>query len=56
MPVMYPKFSIKSFIDLYQVKIALRIKILVTDGITSIGYIAIRLIEAYEVTKEVLKS
>jgi len=51
-----PKFGIKSFADLRRLKPAIRIATSVDDGTNYIGYVAMRLMEAHGITKEVLES
>ena len=51
-----PKFGINSFADLHRVKPALRIATSIDDGTNFIGYVAMRLMEAHGITKEVLES
>jgi TRAP-type uncharacterized transport system substrate-binding protein len=56
MLAIHPRFGIKSFADLRQVKPALRIATSMDDGTNFIGYVAMRLMEAHGITKEVLES
>tara|TARA_R110002060_G_scaffold14219_8_gene19937 strand:+ start:293 stop:1291 length:999 start_codon:yes stop_codon:yes gene_type:complete len=52
----HPRFGVKSFADLHRVKPALRIATSAHDGTNFIGYVAMRILEAHGITKEVLES
>ncbi|PMD40296.1 hypothetical protein L207DRAFT_511813 [Hyaloscypha variabilis F] len=56
MLAIHPKFGIHSYADLHRVKPALRIATSSDDGTNFIGYVAMRLMEAHGITKEVLES
>ncbi|KAK7177864.1 hypothetical protein PSPO01_16087 [Paraphaeosphaeria sporulosa] len=56
MLAIHPKFGIKSYADLRRVKPALRIATSMDDGTNFIGYIAMRVLAAHGITKEVLES
>ena len=56
MLAIHPKFGVKSFADLHRLKPAIRIATSVDDGTNFIGYVAMRLMEAHGITKELLKS
>ncbi|PVH89251.1 hypothetical protein DL98DRAFT_614399 [Cadophora sp. DSE1049] len=56
MLAIHPRFDIKSFADLHRVKPALRIATSADDGTNFIGYVAMRILEAHGITKEVLES
>ncbi|KAH6667442.1 hypothetical protein B0J14DRAFT_602263 [Halenospora varia] len=56
MLAIHPRFGIHSYADLHRVKPALRIATSSDDGTNFIGYVAMRLLEAHGITKEVLES
>lgn len=52
----HPKYGVKSWDDLHRLKPALRIATSYDDGTNFIGYVAMRLLEAHGLSKEVLES
>jgi TRAP-type uncharacterized transport system substrate-binding protein len=56
MLAVHPKFGINSFADLHRLKPALRIATSIDDGTNFIGYVAMRLLEAHGISKDVLES
>jgi uncharacterized protein len=56
MLAVHPKYGVKSWEDIHRVKPPLRIVTSTDDGTSFIGYLAMRLLEAHGLTKELLES
>ena len=56
MLAVHPKYGVKSWEDIHKVKPPLRIVTSTDDGTSFIGYLAMRLLEAHGLTKELLES
>jgi hypothetical protein len=56
MLAVHPKYGVKSWEDIHRVKPPLRIVTSTDDGTCFIGYLAVRLLEAHGLTRELLES